>query len=77
MLLLVLQMFQNSIVKEQPFYTMKTSFSDFFFSCYIISIFKVSFLILHGISFSDSFVNTVLQYKATGKLCRTIFIPFV
>lgn len=45
----------------------------FFFSCYIISIFNVSFLILHGISFSDSFVNTVRQYKATGNLCRNYF----
>lgn len=45
----------------------------FFFSCYIISIFKVSFLIFHGISVSDSFVNTVLQYKATGNLRRNYF----
>lgn len=33
----------------------------FFFSGYIITIFKVSFLILRCIIFSDSFVNTILK----------------
>lgn len=42
-----------------------------FFS--VISIFKVSFLILHCIRFSDSFVNIVLMCKAKGNLYRNYF----
>lgn len=33
----------------------------FFFSCYILSIFKVAFKILQCLIFSDSVVNTVLK----------------
>lgn len=49
-----------------------------FFSSYIISIFQVSFLILHGISFSDSFVNTMyFNIRHQEIYIGIIFIPLV